>query len=162
MTIASDPGRIARALRACVLFSGLDAPQLDRLIGLATEATWPEGLIVFREGEPDDRLYIVVEGLVALETHVPGRGRVIIQTIGPCEVLGWSSAVPGVETKTASARTLRPTRAIAIDAGALHTACEDDHHLGYHVYRTLARVIAGRLKATRMQLLDMYAIGEGL
>ncbi|MDQ7858363.1 MAG: cyclic nucleotide-binding domain-containing protein, partial [Armatimonadota bacterium] len=128
MTIASDPGRIAQALRACVLFSGLEAPQLDRLIGLATEATWPAGRIVFREGEPDDRLYIVVEGLVALETHVPGRGRVTIQTIGPCEVLGWSAVVPGVETKTASARTLQPTRVIVMDAGALHAACEEDHH----------------------------------
>ncbi|MDQ7859811.1 MAG: hypothetical protein RB149_13505, partial [Armatimonadota bacterium] len=67
-----------------------------------------------------------------------------------------------VETKTASARTLQPTRVIVMDAGALHAACEEDHHLGYHVYRTLARVIAGRLKATRMQLLDMYAVGEGL
>ncbi len=101
-----------------------------------------------------------MDGLVALETYIPNRGRATIQTLGPHDILGWSAAVPQVQKKTASARTLLATHALAIDAAALYDACEQDHDLGYYVYRALAVVIASRLKATRLQLLDIFSIGE--
>ena len=55
-------------------------------------------------------------GRVAIEIAVPGRGRVIILTVGPGEVFGWSSLFHQ-RPKTASARTIEPTRALALDAG---------------------------------------------
>lgn len=151
---------LVHTLRSSLLFESLEPQHLDKVVALAQEMSWPEDRVIFREGEPDDRLYLVLEGLVALEISIPGRGRATILTVGPNEVLGWSAAVPEVEKKTASARTLQPTRAIAIGAAALYAACEQDHDLGYHVYRALASVIASRLKATRLQLLDVYGPGE--
>jgi CRP-like cAMP-binding protein len=151
---------VVGTLRSSQTFGALESAHLERLAAIASPMAWPAGHLIFREGEPDDKLYLVVEGLVALEIHVPGRGRVTIQTIGPDEILGWSSFVPEVEKKTASAKALQPTRAVAIDAARLVEACEQDHHLGYHASRAIARVIANRLKATRLQLLDMFAIGE--
>lgn len=146
-------------LAATSAFGSLERRHLEAIAACANLVHWPAGQVVFREGEPDDRLYVVLEGLVSLDIYVPNVGRVAILTVGPNELLGWSAAVPGVEKKTASARTLQPTTAIAVDAQALHAACEADHDLGYQVYRTLARVVAGRLKATRLQLLDVYAVG---
>lgn len=160
MTGETGGNVVLDALRTSPLFGFLESAHLEKLVAFAREVSWPPDRVIFREGEPDDKLYLVLEGLVALDIYVPGRGRVTILTIGPQEVLGWSAAVPEVEKKTASARTLQPTRAIAIDASALHAACEQDHDLGYHVYRTLANVIASRLKATRLQLLDVYGVSE--
>ncbi|MDI6773078.1 MAG: Crp/Fnr family transcriptional regulator [bacterium] len=156
-----EPRSLAEVLRSAQLFWGLEPQHLEKLAAIASEVTWTEGQVIFREGEADDRLYLVVEGLVALEMYIPNRGRATILTAGPHEVFGWSAAVPVVGKKTASARSLQRTRAIAIDAGALCAACEQDHHLGYYVYRTLADVIASRLTATRLQLLDVYAVGKG-
>jgi CRP-like cAMP-binding protein len=153
-----DP--LERTLRATRLFGSLNLHHLRKLVACAAEVTWPGGTVVFREGEPDDKIYLVIEGMVALDIYVPNRGRVTILTVGPDEILGWSAAVPGVERKTASARTLQQTRAIAFDAAALHRACELDHDLGYRVYGALANVVASRLKATRLQLLDVYAVNE--
>jgi CRP-like cAMP-binding protein len=156
-----EPYSPAEVLRSSHLFGALEPQHLEKLAAIASEVTWTEGQVIFREGEADDRLYLVVEGLVALEMYIPNRGRATILTAGPHEVFGWSAAVPVVGKKTASARSLQRTRAIAIDAGALCAACEQDHHLGYYVYRTLADVIASRLTATRLQLLDVYAVGKG-
>ena len=55
------------------------------------------------------------------------------------------------------ARAVGPTRVVAFDSAALRQACDDDHDLGYLVFRRLTNIIAGRLSATRLQLLDMYA-----
>jgi CRP/FNR family cyclic AMP-dependent transcriptional regulator len=157
---AMEARTLVDVLRSSHMFADLEPRHLERLAAFAEEITWPSDHVVFREGEPDDRLYVILDGLVALDTYVPNRGRVTIQTIGSHEVLGWSSAVPQVEKKTASARTLLATRAVALHAASLEAACEQDHDLGYAVYRALATVIASRLKATRLQLLDVYAVGE--
>jgi len=138
---------LADILQANPWFRLLERPHFDKLVGLSTEITWPAGHTIFREGDRDDQLYLILEGQVALDMHMPMRGRVTILTVGPEEVFGWSAAVPAVPKKTAGARAVQPTRAIGLDATALQTACELDHDLGYHVYRWLANVIAGRLKA---------------
>ena len=117
---------------------------------------WDAGETVFREGDRDSFLYVVEEGRVAIEIAVPGRGRVTILTVGPGEVFGWSSLFHQ-RPKTASARTIEPTRALALDAGRLRELCDADPRLGYLLTRRILEVVSERLKATRMQLLDIYS-----
>ena len=110
---------------------------------------------MFREGDCDSVLYVVEEGRVAIEITIPGRGRVTILTVGPGEVFGWSSLF-FQRPKTASARTVEPTRALALDAVRLRALCDADTRLGYLLTRRILDVVSERLKATRMQLLDIY------
>jgi len=135
---------------------GLESKHLEKLASIAREVTFAEGETIFHEGDMDDEVYLVQEGQVAVEIHVPGRGRITILTVGPGQLLAWSSLFPP-QRKTASGCTLSPTRAIAIDGAQLREACEADHDLGYTVIWRVAGLVAERLKATRLQLLDMFA-----
>lgn len=134
---------------------GLDPEQKDRIAELASPVAWDAGATVFREGGRDSVLYIVEVGRVAIEIAVPGRGRMTILTVGPGEVFGWSSLFFQRE-KTASARTVEPTGALALDAVRLRALCDVDTRLGYLLTRRILDVVSERLKATRMQLLDIY------
>jgi CRP/FNR family transcriptional regulator, cyclic AMP receptor protein len=134
---------------------GLDPGQLDRLAQIATPVQWGAGTIVFREGDRDSLLYVVEDGRIAIEITVPGRGRVTILTVGPGEVFGWSSLFHQ-GPKTASARAIEPAKAFALDASRLRELCDADSRLGYALTRRLLDVVSERLKATRMQLLDIY------
>lgn len=138
-------------------FQALDPAHYLKMVGIASVTSWSEGQIVFGEGDHVDLLYLIVEGRVALEMYIPDRGRRTILTVGPDEVFGWSAVTPTLRTRMASARAVTKTRAIAFDSQALREACEEDHDLGYFVYRRLTNIIAGRLSATRLQLIDMYA-----
>jgi CRP-like cAMP-binding protein len=148
---------LSNVLRQNPWFQSLDPDHFQIMVDISSEVSWSEGQIIFGEGEPGDRLYLVVEGRVALEIYVPDRGRRTILTVGPDEVFGWSAVTPFARTRMANARAVAPTRAIAFDSQALSQACEADHELGYYVYRRLTNIIAGRLSATRLQLIDMYA-----
>ena len=88
---------------------------------------------------------------------ISGQGRATILTLGPTEIFGWSAVTPVVGTRLAAARAVIPTQAIEFDSQALRRVCDEDHDLGYYVYRRLTNVMAGRLSATRLQLIDMYA-----
>jgi CRP/FNR family cyclic AMP-dependent transcriptional regulator len=57
------------------------------------------------------------------------------------------------------ARAVELTRAIALDGECLRGKCEEDHDLGYEIMKRFALVIAERLEATRLQLLDVYGNG---
>ena len=107
----SDPVTQSRLLHL-EFTQGLDPGQLNQIARITSSLNWDAGTTVFREGDRDSFLYVVEEGRVAIEIAVPGRGRVVILTVGPGEVFGWSSIFAG-RHKTASARTIEPAKALA-------------------------------------------------
>ncbi|MGD2078604.1 MAG: cyclic nucleotide-binding domain-containing protein [Chloroflexota bacterium] len=150
--------RLAKILRQNPWFHGLTPEHFQKLLAIADLSEWLEGKTIFAEGTQDPRLYLILEGRVAIEKYVPGRGRITLLTLGPNEIFGWSAVVPVIGTRTATARAVALTRAVTFDTVALEQVCDEDHDLGYLVYRRLTNVIAGRLSATRLQLLDMYSL----
>ena len=138
-------------------FQSLEPHHFSKMVEIAALVQWSEGEILFAEGDEVDHLYFLVEGRIAIEIYIPDKGRRTILTVGPNDVFGWSSVTPFLRTRTASARASMPSKAVAFDSKALVQACEEDHDLGFHVYRRLTNIIAGRLSATRLQLIDMYA-----
>ena len=100
-------------------------------------------------------------GQVALETVVPGRGAVILQTLHDGELLGWSWLVPPYRTAF-DARSIATTHVIAFDGACLRGKCEADPALGYDLLKLLSGVFVERLQDTRLRLLDLYAkSGDG-
>ncbi len=152
---------VAEILEANPWFASLSPPHFEKMVTIAAKMAWPAGQTIFREGQQGDYMYLIIEGQVALDIYAPNKGRLTILTLGPNEVFGWSAVVPFTQMRTAAARTIKPTRAIGLDSAALRAACEEDHELGYLVYRRLTNIIAGRLTATRLQLLDVYGDGAG-
>lgn len=139
-------------------FQELSPEHFNKLLSISTIKKFEAGQEIFREGDKEDNVYIVLEGRVAIELFVPGRGRMRILTAEPMDVVGWSSVTPVVRQRTAGARAVLPSRLICWDAQALRDLCEQDHDLGYIVMRRMANVAASRLLVTRLQLLDMFSI----
>jgi CRP-like cAMP-binding protein len=139
------------------VFAGMKPEHLALMAGCASNARFEAGEVIGRQGEPADKFWIVRQGRVAIEIHAPGRGTVTIATIGENEVLGWSWLLPPHQFHF-DARALTATRALALDGRCLRTKFGTDHELGYEVMRRFAPLIARRLEATSIQLLDLYGI----
>jgi CRP-like cAMP-binding protein len=117
--------------------------------------------MLFRQGDTQDYLYILIEGRVAVELYSPVRGSLRVFTAEPLDVVGWSSATPVVRQRTASARAVLDSRLVALNAAGLNRLCEEDSELGFLVMRRLANVVAGRLMICRLQLVDLFGHPEG-
>lgn len=118
------------------------------------------GESLFREGDKQESVYIVLQGRVGLEMFVPHHGKVRFYTAEMWEIFGWSSFTPNIRQRTAGAVAVVDSIVLRTDADALYRACDEDHDLGYLVMRRLANVVAARLLVTRLQLLDMFANPE--
>jgi CRP-like cAMP-binding protein len=138
-------------LKAVRWLQGIADDQLQQVASVAEVQEFPANAVVFREGQTSSSLYLVAEGSVSLEINVPGGGSVRFQTVGPGELLGWSPLLD-VGPLTATARTLAPSRLIAIDAAQVQALCAHDTGFGYEFIRRVAQVLSRRLDATRRQL----------
>lgn len=153
--------QIETLLKEIPWFKEIRPEHFEKLSKIASLHFFPAGAEVFREGDRQDCLCIVLEGRVALEIFVPHQGRVRILTAEPMDVIGWSSVTPVVRQRTASARAILPTKIIGLDSEKLRALCEEDHDLGYFVMLRIANIVASRLTVTRLQLLDMFAAPKG-
>jgi CRP-like cAMP-binding protein len=145
------------SLRSIPWFVELNSIQLKKLAGIASLCQVKTDERLFLEGGRVDTLYVVLEGQMSIEIHVPTRGCVRIFTAEPLDIIGWSSMTPVVRQRTASARALIPTRLVSLHGESLHKLCDEDHDLGYMIMKRVANVAASRLLTTRLQLLEILA-----
>jgi len=150
-----DTKALYDVLRQHPFLEGFKPPHIQKMAEIAHEVRFGRDQSIFREGDECGLFYLILEGKVALEVSAPGR-IMRISTLGPGDELGWSSLLME-ESKHFNARTLEPVRALAFDAARLRQTCEQDHGFGYLLMQQLVRVVAQRLHATRLQLLDLYA-----
>lgn len=137
------------------IFTGLDKTYLDLITGCAANAVFKDGEVIFREGEESNQFFVIRDGRIALEIHVPGHGSVTIQTVEPGDVVGWSWLFPPYRWYF-TGRALGNTRAVSLDGVCLRGKCEADHNLGYEFLKRFSHIMVQRLEATRLQLLDIY------
>ena len=144
-------------IKAHPFFSGLEQRHLQFITGCARNERHAEGEMLIREGEEANWFYVIREGQLALEVHIPGRGAVVLQTLGDGDVLGTSWLFPPYRWQF-SARVLQPTRLLAFDGKCLRDKCDKDHDLGYELVMRAAQILMQRLDAARLQLLDLYGV----
>lgn len=146
---------MADILLAEPFFSEMEPRLIGEFTTCASLVRFEPGELILREGEPADRFYVIRRGRVSLSIESPGRGALLIQTLGESEVLGWSWLIPPHRWQF-DARALEPTEAIRIDTRCLGGVCATNHELGHLLAMKFATIIAQRLQATRLQLLDLY------
>jgi CRP-like cAMP-binding protein len=136
-------------------FAGLDDSALELIAGCASNVHFAAGQYLFHEGDPANQFYVIRAGHVRIETHVPGRGAVVIETIREGEVLGWSWLFPPYICQF-DAAAAESARATAFDGKCLRGKCKENHDLGYELAMRSASNLLQRLQAARLQLLDVY------
>jgi CRP-like cAMP-binding protein len=140
------------------VFRGLPAAHLELIAGCGRNTGFEAGQYLFREGDQADTFYLLRHGRVMLETFVPGRGALTVQTVDEGDVVGWSWLFPPYRWHF-DARALDSVRSVAFDGACLRRKCDEDNSLGYELLGRFSPVMLERLQATRMQLLDVYGNG---
>jgi CRP-like cAMP-binding protein len=133
---------------------------LALLAKAATDVTFPARHRLFEDGGSASHFWLIQSGHVALDLHVPGQGRMKIETIGMGELLGWSWLFPPYRW-TFGAVAAGPVEAFELDGRLVRAQCESDPVLGYEVTGRLARVVAKRLQATRIRLITASSLPAG-
>jgi CRP/FNR family cyclic AMP-dependent transcriptional regulator len=150
-------------LRRYPLFAGQNHYMLEEIAMLSSEVTRAEGEWLFRENEEATRLYLVLDGAVALTLFVHLKGDLqhlsTSHSLGKNEIVGWSSIVTPHQYKL-GARAVKETQLLEIEAVPLRQLLDDNPEYGYHFLRQIAEVVSERFMQVNIQILSLMADKE--
>jgi len=139
----TDNDQLVETVANYGLLKDLDPHHLHRLAGLALEACFEPGHVVFHEGDDSPFFYLIVSGSIVLKS-----GADSVQYVGPGEALGWSSLMEG-EHKHFEAIAVSRVVALAFDGAELRRAANAHPDFGYALLKRLLPVLVQRLEAAR-------------
>jgi signal transduction histidine kinase len=143
-------------LRQVPLLADLSEEDLERLYEMAETVSVPAGQLVLREGDTGDSLYIVLEGELEV-TKRRGGQEVVLSSYEPGQFFG-EMALLERAPRSASVRTLRESRMLAIDQAAFQTLLSRSPSAPFNILRT----VTSRLRSTESMLIQnekMAALG---
>lgn len=159
-------------IRRYPFFANLNEDQIVTLAQAADEVSVEAGYCFFCDEDELNTFYLVVEGEAAIVIPVPDQDveqkvsgqltgelqteDVIVSTIEPGQVFGWSALVPP-HSSTAWAKTTKPSRMITFDCTQLRPIFEEDTGFGYLMMQKAAQVTRERLRDLRIEVLAYLA-----
>ena len=146
----ADRVSVDKILARAGMFHGVEASAVRALTRQLQPVDLPRGHTVFAEGEPGDRLFIIISGKVKIGRRSPDGRENLLTIMGPSDMFGELSIFdPG--PRTSSATTVTEVRAVSMDRDALRAWIADRPEIAEKLLRTLAR----RLRRTNNSLADL-------
>lgn len=134
-------------LRTVDLFADTPDEILGEIAALLQEIETPAGATIFQQGEQGDSMYMIVEGMVeALD------GDQVFTQMGERQVFGEMALLDG-EPRTATIRTVQPTRLLRLDQEPFYELMEDR----LEVARGVIHILLQRLRARTNDVIRLQA-----
>ena len=130
------------------MFQGFESP-LAAVTKQLQPVDFARRWAVFAQGEPADRLYIIISGKVKISHRSPQGREHLLAIMGPPEIFGELSVFDD-GPRTASATTLTEVRAVSLDRDMLRGWMADRPEVAEQLLRILAR----KLRRTNNKLTD--------
>lgn len=102
-----------RLIRDVPLLARLGEQDLRDFASRGSVRTYRAGSVIFREGDPGDALYVVVEGNVRIALLSPQGEEATVAMLGPGEFVGDLALLDGLP-RSASAIASEPTKALVV------------------------------------------------
>ena len=133
-------GRVEEVLARSGMLQGVAPGAVSALAQQLRPVDFPRGHTVFAEGEPGDRLYIVITGKVKIGRCSPDGHENLLTIMGPSDMFGELSIFdPG--PRTSSATTITEVRAVSMDRKTLRAWIADHPETAERLLRVLARQV---------------------
>ena len=146
----ADGTHVDKILAGAGMFQGVEPRAVSALTAELHPVDFPSGYTVIVEGEPGDRLYIVISGKVKIGRRSPDGRDNLLTILGPSDMFGELSIFdPG--PRTSSATTITEVRAVSIDRETVRAWIADRPEIAEKLLRVLAR----RLRRTNHDLADL-------
>ena len=141
-----------RPLASVSLAAGLDHAGIMVLARCLTRQTFPKGVALFHEGDTDDCLYILTQGVVSIKLRIKDTDRARrLGTYGPGVMFGEMALLEG---KPRSADAIAEEDSVVYSLSRESLQNLQDHHptVAVAVLLNISRELANRLRVTTTEL----------
>lgn len=141
------------------MFQGLTRRSLERIAAIAAEESHALGTILFRAGDPGDKLYLILEGKIRISRDVPGLGEEALAVIGEGDYFGEMALVDDAP-RSADARVHERCKVLVIDKDEMQHLLFLHKEIAYEILWNVVRTLAARLRETNEKMTFLAASGK--
>ncbi|MBA3904910.1 MAG: cyclic nucleotide-binding domain-containing protein [Rhodocyclaceae bacterium] len=139
------------------MFQDLDEGELARVSEVCRVQDFVSGEYVFKEGEPGNRLYLVIEGEVRISRMIPGSGEEALAVLKKGALFGEMAVFDRSERSTDAIST-GGCRLLSISRSDFELLLDFNRELAYKVLWSCTRLLSSRLRATNDSLRSFLAM----
>ena len=147
-----DQEGMKKRIRAHPFFADFPEKFMPVLASCAMPVEFEKGQLIFDVGDLANRFYLIEKGKIRLEAEGPDGETVVLQTLEPGQVLGWSWLFPPHYWRF-SAEAVEPVQAVFLYGTRLREIAEADPSFGYPLLKRAAQVVIERLQDARQRLI---------
>ncbi|MGK5083386.1 cyclic nucleotide-binding domain-containing protein [Bdellovibrionota bacterium FG-1] len=150
-----DRDQLGVELKTSRLFAEFSQDEIKQVLAMAHEKPLLENAVLFKEGEPSDALFIVIEGQLEVRNH-----ETVISKVPLYGIVGEMGIFTGRQ-RSAAVVALEESRVLRIPAQDLLEHIEKDHEIGFKLYRNVTAILAEHLANSNLVVEFLEAINIG-
>jgi CRP-like cAMP-binding protein len=131
-------------LNEIVMIAHLTDDMRERLAQIIDVLSFDKDEILFREGEPAERFYMLRSGNVLLEQRISDKVTACVGSVKPGFSFGWSAMVDN-GVYTTEAVCIEPSEIYSFKRDKINNLFEQDPKMGFLLYQRLLEIIKKRL-----------------
>lgn len=132
-------------VRDIIILSYLTDEMLDAIIPHLDILHFEEEDVIFKEGDPADRMFFLKRGKILLEKRISDEISFAIGAVKPGFSFGWSAVVGDGLPYTGMTVCAEPCQVYSIRAEKIRDLLNNDHEMAFHFHQRLLWVIKNRL-----------------
>jgi CRP-like cAMP-binding protein len=147
----------AGMLRGCPLFETLRPDQLKKVADLGVERVVAAGQHVFKENDPGDAMFVVLEGKVRISKQVENIGEEALAILEPGAFFGEMALIDDAP-RSADAKAHTSCRLAELRREELEQLLFVDRELAHDILWAFCRTLSARLRETNDKIKAFFAL----
>lgn len=147
-------------LKKIHLFENLTAGELEKILSICVKQTFDKGAVIFKEGDPGDRCYVITTGEVRISKFIPNIGEEALAVLKPGDYFGEMALIDNFP-RSAHAISNTDVDVFAINKTDLDKVLIMDREMGYKLLWTFTKTLSRRLRETNEKMASFLAMSGG-
>ena len=147
-------------LKKVYLFESLSVHELEKIEKISRMEAFGRDSVIFKEGEPGDRCYVITNGDVRISKFIPNIGEEALAVLKPGDFFGEMVLIDNFP-RSAHAIANTDVAVLAISKTDLDKILIMDRELGYKLLWAFTKTLSKRLRETNEKLTGFLAMSGG-
>lgn len=144
-------------LKGIYLFESLNEEELARIATICKRETFPRGKLIFSEGTPGDKLYLIVKGSVRVSKKFLTDQEQILATLQPGDFFGEMALIDD-QMRSADVWVEEPSELYSISKNDFATLIFREKEIATSLLWNIIRTLSQRLRETDNKLKSLVEL----
>jgi CRP-like cAMP-binding protein len=147
-------------LKKVNLFETLSVNELEKIEKISRIEAFAKDSVIFKEGDPGDRCYVITNGDVRISKFIPNIGEEALAVLKPGDYFGEMALIDNF-ARSAHAIANTDVALLAISKTDLDKILIMDRELGYKLLWAFTKTLSKRLRETNEKMASFLAMSGG-